>query len=540
VKIVTKLFLFLLYGYDYENKLLKLSKKIYNNNKEILIYKVKQKLLNINITEDLNLKKKNFSNFKNIFDIQKSYHQYLWSYFINTELFTSHLIYCLALNKNFFFPLPKFYINNISQIVKTNGYLSEVLWNFVLILSFFKNLILIIFSLVYFFKILFNKKIFILCNALNNSIPNKNKNLKLEDFYLWFYRKFNLNQNVTFLHSSRKISNTKYIDTEKNLFYLTKYNSNPDLILFDIFNLYDFLLSFFYSTLLIIKLIFKKQKSFSILFYELFKFNLHLKNKKSFKYVLYNNSNMVFRPLWTYAQEYKIKNSVFFYFYSINNDPLEHYISKKKYIDYSVFKILSWNSYILWGKHHLLWFKKINKENFNFSLVDFVPFEGQNIFLPKNKNKRLSIFDNTPRNDHTYYKYHSQYNIYKKDYVIKFLNDILTLTKGFKNIEVFLKIKRNNTTTDKNYTKYIEAQKKIHPNLKIFHFDTSAQSLILNSDLSISIPFASTAVIANSLKVKSVYYDPSNKLNSSVNVFKDIELINNKKALSKCLKKFLN
>jgi hypothetical protein len=60
VKIVTKLFLFLLYGYDYENKLLKLSKKIYNNNKEILIYKVKQKLLNINITEDLNLKKKIF------------------------------------------------------------------------------------------------------------------------------------------------------------------------------------------------------------------------------------------------------------------------------------------------------------------------------------------------------------------------------------------------------------------------------------------------------------------------------------------------
>jgi polysaccharide biosynthesis PFTS motif protein len=375
---------------------------------------------------------------------------------------------------------------------------------------------------------------------LNNTIPNKNKNLKLEDFYLWFYRKFNLNQNVTFLHSSRKISNTKYIDTEKNLFYYTKYNRNPDLILLDIFNLYHFFLSFFYSTLFIIKLIFKKQKSFSILFYELFKFNLHLKNKKSFKYVLYNNSNMVFRPLWTYAQEYKIKNSVFFYFYSINNDPLEHYISKKKYIDYSVFKILSWNSYILWGKHHLLWFKKINKENFNFSLVDFVPFEGQNIFLPKNKNKRLSIFDNTPRNDHTYYKYNSQYNIYKKDYVIKFLNDILTLTKGFKNIEVFLKIKRNNTTTDKNYTKYIEAQKKIHPNLKIFDFDTSAQSLILNSDLSISIPFASTAVIANSLKVKSVYYDPSNKLNSSVNVFKDIELINNKKALSKCVKKFLN
>ena len=258
MKIVTKFIFFFLYGYNYENKLLKLSKKLYVNNKEILIYKVKQKLLNIDIKKDLNLKKQDFLNLKNILNIQKSYHQYLWSYFINTELFTGHLIYCLGLNKKFFFPLPKLYINNISQIVKTNLFLSEVLWNFFLILSFFKNLILIIFSLVYFFKILFNKKIFILCNALNNSIPNKNKNLKLEDFYLWVYRKFNLNKNVIFLHSSREISNTKYIDTEKKVFYLTKYNRHPDFVLFDICNLYLFFLYFFYSTLLIIKLIFKK------------------------------------------------------------------------------------------------------------------------------------------------------------------------------------------------------------------------------------------------------------------------------------------
>ena len=162
------------------------------------------------------------------------------------------------------------------------------------------------------------------------------------------------------------------------------------------------------------------------------------------------------------------------------------------------------------------------------------------MFVPKNKNKRICIFDNPPKNDHTYYKYTSQYNIYKKDYVMKFLKDILILTKGLKNIEIFLKIKRNNKTTHKNYIKYVEAQKKIYPNLKIFNFDTSAQSLILNSDLSISIPFSSTAVIASSLKVKSVYYDPSNKLDSRVNVFKNIELINNKKDLSKCIKKFLN
>ena len=45
---------------------------------------------------------------------------------------------------------------------------------------------------------------------------------------------------------------------------------------------------------------------------------------KRYKYCLFNNSNMVFRPFWTYVNEKKNKNSVVLYFYSTNMMPLLH------------------------------------------------------------------------------------------------------------------------------------------------------------------------------------------------------------------------
>ena len=59
------------------------------------------------------------------------------------------------------------------------------------------------------------------------------------------------------------------------------------------------------------------------------------------------------------------------------------------------------------------------------------------------------------------------------------------------------------------------------------------------TDLSISIPYTSTALIANSLNVKSIYYDPSGILPESSNNFKLINLINGKDNLEKCITKYL-
>ena len=536
MRIITQVILSLLYGYNYEKKITKASKNIFNKNKEILIYQIKQSLLNINLEKNLNIKNNNL--LQNIEIPKRSFHQYLWAYFINTEIFTSHLIFCIAKKKVFFFPLPKEYIKNVSKLIKTNLFISEVLWKLVLIISFFKNLIFIIFSIVNFFKTTFAKTNYILCKALNNSIPNNNINLKLKDFFFWFYRNFNIQKKVVFLHKSKKIKNNN-LNNKFSLPYFVKYKTNPEYILFNIYNLKIYFLSLIGSVKFIIKVILKRESHFIILLYEIFKFNLHLKNPNSFEFVLYNNSNMVFRPLWTYAQEFKKKNSVIFYFYSINNEPLLHKITKKIYFDYLVFKILSWDNYILWGNEHLLWLKKRIKKNFSYKLVDFVPFEGQNIFLPKVNKKRLCIFDNPPKNDVHYFQLLNQYNIYNKDYCLSFINNILILTKKLKNTEVFLKVKRNNNTYDSSYLQYTKLLKKKFPNLKIFDQEISAQSLLLGSDLAISIPFTSTAVIANHFSSKSVFYDPSGQLKDKDNILKKIELINNKNTLHKCIKKYL-
>ena len=133
----------------------------------------------------------------------------------------------------------------------------------------------------------------------------------------------------------------------------------------------------------------------------------------------------------------------------------------------------------------------------------------------------------------------NQYNIYNKDYCLSFINNILILTKKLKNTEVFLKVKRNNNTYDSSYLQYTKLLKKKFPNLKIFDQEISAQSLLLGSDLAISIPFTSTAAIANHFSSKSVFYDPSGQLKDKDNILKKIELINNKNTLHKCIKKYL-
>lgn len=122
---------------------------------------------------------------------------------------------------------------------------------------------------------------------------------------------------------------------------------------------------------------------------------------------------------------------------------------------------------------------------------------------------------------------------------MSFLEDIMDLIKNYNHLEIYLKTKRNNKNIHPDYINYFTKLNEEYSNLKIIDGSISAQSIINNSDLSISIPYTSTALISNSFSVKSIYYDPSGKLPKNSNNFKLIELINDKKKLEKCLIKFL-
>jgi polysaccharide biosynthesis PFTS motif protein len=142
-----------------------------------------------------------------------------------------------------------------------------------------------------------------------------------------------------------------------------------------------------------------------------------------------------------------------------------------------------------------------------------------------------------PQNDFEISTMINLYNIYNVSFCKSFLADLFKLIDNSK-IEVFLKTKRNSLSITNpsylNFIKVLHKEKKIN---KIISGDISAESIIKNSDAVICIPFSSPAIIAETMSIKSAYYDPTGKINSSLNFGVKTKFIKNKVVLKKWIKK---
>ncbi|MDC0944863.1 polysaccharide biosynthesis PFTS motif protein, partial [Candidatus Pelagibacter sp.] len=241
------------------------------------------------------------------------------------------------------------------------------------------------------------------------------------------------------------------------------------------------------------------------LFEELFNYYLLNINKYSFDYILFNNPSIVFKPPWVKLNERLIKNSVIFYFYSINIFPLQEK-NQKRYFDVNGYALSEWNLFWIWNKGQLNWLRKKVNKVFKYKYIRYLPFEGQ-YYQQNYKNKKIvTIFDVPPKNLFTKSQLVNSYNHYSFNFCSRFLNDILEVLKN-KNIIIIIKIKRDYQNIDLRYKNLILKLKKIK-NIKLFYDEISAESLVEKSNLTISSPFTSTALISKSLNKKSIYYNP--------------------------------
>lgn len=233
---------------------------------------------------------------------------------------------------------------------------------------------------------------------------------------------------------------------------------------------------------------------------------------------------MVFRPLWTYYNEERIKESVVLYFYSTNQNPLLIDTEKEKLFEVYGYKLHSWNKYICWSEHHEEWLNKLTNKKNKFIRTPFIPFAGKHIKL-NNKKKILSIFDVPPRTDEIYRLLDNPYNIYTLDYCTKFLDDIFKVfPKSFYNeFNIIIKSKfKNENIIHKKYIQYLKNLE--NKNITIIN-NISAESIIENSHSVISIPFTSPAITSLRKNKNTVYYDPSGKLTMKNCLEKEIKLI---------------
>lgn len=526
---------FIYFNKSFDKKLEQAYKTLEQNNEIEKIYEIKEKLQNLACSDF----KIDNSFLEYNLDINLSLSQFIYSKFINTPYFTSKLIFAIAFNEKFYFPISKKYLDVICKFTKVSLFKSKVLLILLLIFYTFYQFFLIIKNITNFFilKKTNDKKIFL------NSIPKlysdtsaDNKNL---DFFKWVINYFKLNSKIHFIHNNKFIKDKKIIISDFD--YETNYFKNPLIIFFELIYFKFYIKSFIKTIKFIFQIFLHKKPELLFLLKEVFSFFYlkELPKKIFYNYCLFNNSNMVFRPLWSYVNEKKNKGSVILYFYSTNMMPLLQEIEKKKYFDVYGYSLHSWSTYLTWNSDQKNWLKNNIKYNSKFKNESLVPFSGKHIKLQK-KKKTITIFDVPPKRSGIYYLLNNPYNIYSYDYCQKFLNDIVNSIpeKYYLQIEIILKLKKDYDNIDPNYRVLID---NITKNKKIrLITDISPESVIEVSDATISIPFTSTAITSYNKNKETIYYDPSGKLTKNNCLEKNITLISSQKNLKFWILSILN
>lgn len=526
---------YLFFNKFFEKKLEQAYKILEQKKKIEKIYEIKEILQHLQISET---KIENSFTYYDL-DINLSLKQFIYSKLINTPYFTSKLMFAMAYNEKFYFPIPRIYLDEICKFTKVNFFKSKILLilslTFYLIYQFFfiiKNIIYFSFS-----KKTYNNKIFL--NSIPDLYSDITGEIKNYDFFKWVIDYFKLNSKVNFFHNNKllinkKISLTKF---DYKIFFL----KNPFINFYEFSNLKFYFKAFLKTLYLTIKIFFVNKLEFLFLIKEIFFFYFlkELPNHFFYNYCLFNNSNMVYRPLWTYVNEKKNKGSVILYFYSTNMMPLLQEIDKKKYFEVYGYSLQSWPAYIAWNEFQKDWLKSNITNNSIFCRESLIPFSGKHVRLEK-KKKTITIFDVPPKRTGIYYLLNNPYNIYTIEYCQKFLKDILdSIPENYSSsIDLILKLKKDYNNIHHNYRTLIDS---LSNNKKIRLIkDISPESIIEISDATISIPFTSPAISSFNKNKETIYYDPSGQLTKENCLEKRVNLISSKDNLEKWLYEILN
>lgn len=250
------------------------------------------------------------------------------------------------------------------------------------------------------------------------------------------------------------------------------------------------------------------------------------------KKVLFHNTSSAFRPLWTYIAEEKCVE-VILYFYSTNNIVPKN--SEGKYYTELYNKgYMNWPKYYVWDSYQKDFINYTVKEkNYDIEIVGPIPFESKLIFKKQQKeqHKIASIFEVNVFNDYHNAKIGHPSDYYIPSVLLKFHQDIYDIINSHKNLKGLMKRKRNDHKIHKDYIKQVN---KLYAseNFKQIDVNTDAESLILSSIASISVPFTSPAIIAKYHGIPSVYYDPVGHIQPDDRGLSGVPLIQNKEDLA--------
>jgi polysaccharide biosynthesis PFTS motif protein len=450
---------------------------------------------------------------------------------LNTE-FNKKILLSLYNKKTFSHPLPFSYISMlVSKNIKINKINSFLKYTFYIYKIFFAS-------------ILYNIKI--IKQILIDKKPNlsKNKSIYFADLLpgcIPFYKdnnRYNIinwfiinNKNDDIYEIRHNINSSKeFIKDGFTIkseippsYYLQKFDEKLKFLVWSI-------ISFFYNFLCLISFKFS-----NVIVYN-HAIQAKLYNLTNIQYlpaeIYFSISSFSLKPLWTYVVEEK-NSKVINYTYASS---FQGFKTKSGYIDQEYFfENIKWNNIYLWSKDYSDYVISRVTKNVNVQLVNPIFYSDSNYIVEKSNTSYLGVFDVTPLETDVSYTYLPEIAYRNTENSIKFLNDIyeVALLNDYK---LLWKRKRKfHPIHSKEYINFcLEFENR--KNVLVVDSEASAFKVIQHCKVCISMPFTSTALIAEHYKIKSIYYDPTGLLFLNDRGAQGIKLIQNKNNLLNYLK----
>jgi polysaccharide biosynthesis PFTS motif protein len=132
---------------------------------------------------------------------------------------------------------------------------------------------------------------------------------------------------------------------------------------------------------------------------------------------------------------------------------------------------------------------------------------------------RIAVFDVTPVYSHKATQIGAISNYYSTENMLSFIDQIVEICEdverlGHKRARILLKHKRSFTKNfhDHRYLECIDRLAQDNDSFEVVPYDNNIFSMLASCDLSISIPYTSTAYVSSHMHKPAIYFDPTRLL----------------------------
>lgn len=222
----------------------------------------------------------------------------------------------------------------------------------------------------------------------------------------------------------------------------------------------------------------------------------------------FHNSAWIYRPLWTYELEAKDSRATL-YFYSTN---CEGFKSPKGYPTPTYgYKSMNWPNYLVWDQYQYDFIRRVTNTKSNIIEVGPIWFSSNGKKVELKGRKYIGLFDVTPVRFSQYCLLGDQAEFYTSSIANAFVMDVIAKAK-VNGVQVLWKRKRDIGRMAHPCYRFNQSNVEKNQSVICIEPDISAFDMIKVCSAVISMPFTSTALIARSIGIPSVYYDPLGKI----------------------------